>query len=125
MKLSDVRGERTLDVIADLIGPVSRIAQDKEAAELFTRRTPPEGMEPGEFFAERVKKSVPKLLKSHKQDVIAVLATIEGTDPDEYSKSLNLAKVLRDVVELMTDEVFVGFLSSSETETGQAKPGDE
>ena len=38
MKLSDIKGERTLDVIAELIDPISNIASDKVAADLFVRR---------------------------------------------------------------------------------------
>ena len=34
MRLSDVRGDRTLDVIADLIDPISEIASDEEAVAL-------------------------------------------------------------------------------------------
>lgn len=30
MKLSDVKGDRVIDVIADVIEPISNIAQDKE-----------------------------------------------------------------------------------------------
>ena len=44
MRLSDVRGERTLDVIADLIGPIAEIASDEEAAALFRREKVPEGV---------------------------------------------------------------------------------
>ena len=117
MKLSDVRGERTLDVIADLIDPVASIASDPEAAALFRREKVPEGVEPRDFFVKRARKAAPALLKGHRQQVIQILATIEGTDPAEYAESLNLAKLLRDVVDLMTDEEFVAFLSPSETGT--------
>lgn len=117
MKLSDVRGDRTLDVIADLIDPISEIASDPEAAALFRREKVPEGEDAREFFTQRVRRSAPRLLRDHKDDVIAIMATIEGTDPAEYAEGLNLAKLLRDLVELMTDEEFVAFLSPSGTET--------
>ena len=35
MKLSDIKGDRVFDVIADLIDPVASIAQDAQAAALF------------------------------------------------------------------------------------------
>lgn len=123
MKLSDVRGERTLDVIADLIGPIAEIASDEEVVALFRREKVPEGVEPRDFFVKRVRKAAPVLLKGHKQQVIQILAAIEGTDPEEYAESLNLAKLLRDLVDLMTDEEFVAFLSPSETGTAGAAPG--
>lgn len=117
MKLSDVRGERTLDVIADLIGPIAEIASDEEAARLFRREAVPEGVTAREFFTERAKSAVPALLRGHRDAVISILAAIEGTDREEYAESLNLAKLLRDVVDLMTDEEFVAFLSPSGTGT--------
>lgn len=120
MKLSDVKGDRTLDVIADLIEPIANIAQDKEVSEMFERKAVPEGMEAREFFAARMRKGMPALLKGHKDDVVAILATIEGVSPDEYTKSLNLAKIIKDFMELVTDEAFIGFLSSSMSE----KAGD-
>lgn len=120
MKLSDVKGERTLDVIADLIEPVANIASDEEASELFRREKVPEGMEPKQFMVERFRSAAPKLLKGHKQDVIKILSTIEGTDPDEYAEGLNLAKLLNDVVELLTDDEFMGFLSSQASGTESA-----
>lgn len=119
MKLSDVRGKRTLDVIADLIDPVANIAQDKEAVDLFKRQEAPKGMDAREFFAKRAKKHAPKLLKNHKDDIIKILSTIEGTDPEEYAESLNLAKIIKDLAELVTDEEFVSFLLQAQTETGE------
>lgn len=116
MKLSDVKGDRTLDVIADLIEPISNIAQDKDVSEMFKRQAVPEGMEAREFFAARMCKGMPVLLKGHKDDIIAILATIEGMSPDEYAASLNLAKIIKDFMELVTDEAFIGFLSSSTSE---------
>lgn len=115
MKLSDIKGDRTLDVIADLIDPIARIAQDKDVAEMFKRKAVPEGMEASKFFAERMRKGMPALLKGHKRDVIAILAAIEGVTPKEYTATLNLAKLFTDTMELMTDEAFIGFLSSQKT----------
>lgn len=116
MKLSDVKGDRTLDVVADLIEPIANIAQDKDVSEMFKREVVPDGMEAREFFAARMRKGMPALLKGHKNDIIAILATIEGVSPDEYAASLNLAKIIKDFTELVTDEAFLGFLSSSTSE---------
>ena len=44
MKLSDVKGDRTLEVIADLIEPICTIAEDENAAALFKREQLPDGM---------------------------------------------------------------------------------
>lgn len=55
MKLSDIKGERTLDVIAEIIEPIANIAADQTAAALFQRQRCPKGKKPKEFMLERVK----------------------------------------------------------------------
>ena len=123
MRLSDIKGDRTLDVIADLIDPIAHIAQDKDVAEMFKRKAVPEGMKANEFFAERMRRGMPALLRGHKQDIIAILAAIEGVTPEEYADALNLAKLFTDTMELLTDEAFIGFLSSSKTTRDADAPG--
>lgn len=124
MKLSDIKGDRTLDVIADLIDPIAHIAQDKDVAEmLFKRKAVPEGMNVHEFFAERMRKGIPALLRGHKRDIIAILAAIEGVTPEEYADALNLAKLFTDTVELLTDEAFIDFLLSLKTTKDADAPG--
>ena len=111
MKLSDVKGERVLDVIADIIDPIANIAMDKEASRLFKRETLPEGKDRREMAIDRIRTSVPALVKGHKADVIRILSAIEGTTPEEYAESLDLLKLLRDFTELITDEAFVGLFT--------------
>lgn len=123
MKLSDIKGDRVLDVIADVIDPIANIAQDEDVAAMFKRKAVPEGMEARDFFAERMRKGMPALLKGHKHDVIAILAAIEGVTPGEYTDTLNLAKLFTDAMELVTDDAFLDFLSSSETVKGADAPG--
>ena len=112
--MSDIKGERTMDVIADLVEPVMNIAADKEAAALFADRECPEGMEPKDYAVERIKTAVPKLMKHHKNDIISIMAALEGVDIDSYKEKMTLASVAVGIVELFTDEEFVDFFSSSE-----------
>lgn len=109
MKLSDIKGERVFDVIADIIDPVVNIAQDEDAAELFKPRELPEGMEPWMFFLSRVKKSLPPLLKAHRDDFVTILATIEGVPNEVYMEDMTLSKLLSDVIGLVTDREFMSF----------------
>lgn len=111
MRLSDVRGERTLDVIADLVEPIANIAQDEDAALLFKPRPLKKGQTREQEFGERCRKAVPALLRSHKQDVVAILATIAGVTQEEYMEGMTLSSIVKDVYELLTDEAFIGFLS--------------
>lgn len=123
MKLSSIKGDRVLDVIADIIDPIANMVQDKDVAAMFEREVVPDGMDARDFFAKRMCKGLPVLLKGHKSDIIAILAAIEGVAPEQYAASLNLAKLFADVMELLTDEAFVNFLSSSETETAASALG--
>lgn len=116
MKLSDIRGDRVFDVIADIIGPIANIAEDDAAAALFRREKPPEGMTPKKFLLERARKAAPKLLKGHKADLVAILSSVEGVSPETYAGVLNLPKLLRDVTELLTDEAFSGLFISAQSE---------
>ena len=66
MRLSDVKGERTFEVVADIIEPVYRIAQDEAAVEMLSPKPCPEGEDPKKFMARRLVAGVPALLRSHK-----------------------------------------------------------
>lgn len=123
MKLSDIKGDRVLDVIADIIDPIANMVQDKDVAAMFKREAVPDGMEASDFFAKRMCKGLPVLLKSHKADIIAIMAAIEGVTPEQYAASLDFPKLFTDVMELVTDDAFLNFLSSSETGKGEDAPG--
>ena len=117
MRLSDIKGDRVFDVIADIIDPIANIASDETASALFKREKLPEGMTAKAFLLERARKAVPALLKGHKGDIIAVLATIEGVSANDYSSSLTLAKLMQDTAELLTDEAFGELFISAQSGT--------
>lgn len=114
MRLSDIRGERVLDVMADIAAPVINIASDKDAMLFFSPQPPKEGQTPHEALAERMKVAAPALLKAHRDEFIAILAALEGVSVEEYVEGMTLGSVLVDVFELLTDEAFDDFLSSQE-----------
>ena len=111
MKLSEIKGERTLDVIADLIDPVISIASDENASALFKREKCPDGVEPSAFAMEKVRRSVPALIRDHKDELCVILSTIEGVPTDEYLDGLSIAKLIHDVLELLGDEEFQSFFA--------------
>ena len=127
MRLSDVKGKRTLEVIADLVAPVASIAQDEDATELFRRRELPKGMTAEQFVIERMKKAVPALLKGHQDEIIQILASIQGVTPEEFESGMNLMSITKDVFELITDSEFISFLSSfmSQEESGSISENTE
>ena len=127
MRLSDIKGDRVFDVIADIIDPIANIASDETASALFKREKLPEGMTAKSFLMKRARKAVPALLKGHKSDIITVLSTIEGVSADDYRASLTLAKLMQDTAELMTDEAFGELFISAQsgTSSGSAQENIE
>ena len=117
MRLSDIKGDRVFDVIADIIDPIANIASDETASALFKREKLPDGMTAKAFLLERARKAVPALLKGHKGDIITVMATIEGISADDYRASLTLAKLMQDTAELLTDEAFGDLFISAQSVT--------
>lgn len=118
MRLSEVRGERVFDVMADLIPPLCKIATDKDVKSLLKRRNVPKGMDARDFVLKRVQQAGPKIIKAHKDDLIDVLCIIGGTDRAEYVEGMTLMSLWADVMELLNDEDFIGFLASANIVTG-------
>lgn len=117
MRLSDIKGDRVIDVVADLIDPVASIALD-ESVTLFKREKAPDGMTAKDFAIQKLRKGAPVLLKTHKADVVAILAAIKGVTPEEYTDGLNMLTLLQDFVELLTDSEFLDLFTSA-AQTGQ------
>ena len=131
MKLSEVKGDRVFDVIADIIEPIATIAQDEDAIKLFASGDKPEDMTSWEYFVERAKTSIPVLMKKYKKEISEVLAALNGITVEEYVEGipnpkydedpenepmyevppLTIPKLFADVLDLVTDSEFVSFFS--------------
>lgn len=129
MKLSEIKGERAIDAIADLIEPIARIAEDKEAAKLFKRERCPKGQTARAFLLKRIRTSVPVLLRNHKADLIEIMATVEGVSPEVYAQSLSVAKLIGDIFGLLNDGEFLSLFGlaqeTEETSSGSAQAGTQ
>lgn len=117
MKLSEVRGERVFDLIADIIEPVAAIVSSDEFKAITKRQEAPEGMTGREFMVDRIRRSLPSLIRTQKDNVVAVLAAIDGKTPQEYMDGMTLVSLYADVTELLGDEVFQDFFVSVSQET--------
>lgn len=102
MRLSDVKGERCLEVVADVIAPISSIANDPDFKKAVNG---------GGSQAAMLAKAAPALIRGHKDDIVAILAAIAGTTPAEYAEGMTMAGLLKDAYELLTDEELLAFLS--------------
>ncbi len=115
MRLSDIKGERAIEVIGELIDPIANIAEDKEAMSIFQRENLPKGMDAKTFAIARLKKGMPKLLKNHKRDIATILSALAGVSYDEYVENLDMKVFIKDIVELLTDEEFLTFFISEQS----------
>jgi len=127
MRLSDIKGDRVFDVIADIIDPIANIAEDQAVMPLFRLERVAEGESPKTVLVNKIRKALPALLKGHKGDIIAILASIQGVTKEAYTTSLTLANLAADCVELLCDDAFTELFISAQSETpsGSAQESTE
>lgn len=121
-KLSDIRGEEALEVIANLIDPISNLATSPEVQLLVHRETLPEGADPKKYAVERLKAQLPALIRARKADLIAVLAAIDGVPRENYTATLSLGKLFADAMAVLSDREFLEFFTSAQ-QTEQTRSG--
>lgn len=113
MRLSEIRGERALDVLADLLEPVTEIMTDKQVSAAYQA-------------GQRIK-AVKAAIKNHKKAVIEILAVMDGADPETYEPKV-VTLPMR-FIELFSDEDFVSLFQSqartTETSSGSATGNTE
>lgn len=114
MKLSDIKGDRAIEVIADIIEPISNISGDAKFKELLSKE---EVKGKAVTFLSKVKKHVPYLLKTHTKDLFTVFASLEGISYEEYYKSVNLAKLMASIFDLLNDTELQSLFTSAEQVT--------
>lgn len=98
MKLSEVKNEDALDMLADLLEPAARIFADKNIADALSG---------GQKF-----KAVRCAIKDHKKEVLEILAIMDGVPVEEYSCNV-LTLPLR-LIELLNEPVIEELFSSQE-----------
>ena len=85
MKLSDIKGEKALDAIADLIEPLTELSTDKIFVGLIRTKNYMDAIKVG--------------LKVHKKSVLKILAILNQQDVNTYEPSLaEIPKMLLDVI---------------------------
>ena len=94
MKLSDYKGEEALEVLADIIDPITEIVQDNKLVEAIKAASADK-----EAIAQLIK----PILKDHKKEIIEILAALEREKPEEYAKRLTLLTLPAKLIELFND----------------------
>lgn len=88
MKLSDIKGEEALDVLADIIEPVSTMLGDPEVKKLWESGKPKLLL-------------VKYLLKNHKEELLTTMAILDRENPETYEPSL--VDIPKKLLEILND----------------------
>lgn len=114
-KFSEIKGEDALDVLADILEPISEIVADKKFVNLLT--------------GNKKAQAAACALKHHKKEVLTILAVLDGTPVEEYAPSVLeipalILKLLNDpdlikVFQLADPEKFSGSATGNTEETGK------
>ena len=96
MRLSDIQGEKSFDILAELMSPLEVLSKDEKLKGMI-------GNESGFSLAKY-------LLKVHKKEVLEVMAILNETTADKLEYSvLTLPKM---VIEIITDPVLLELFRS-------------
>lgn len=118
MKLAEIKGERALDVIAEIMEPIGNIATDKNSANVIAQ------LRNKETRFEVLKGNLPSLIKNHKKDLITILALLDNVSYKEYKEKMSLFSLAKDLFSLVDDDVFDELFTSAQTPTQDESYGD-
>lgn len=129
MRLSELTAEQGLEAIANSLEYIGNIADDDTALELCQELVPREGEKYIKVFA-RGAKTAPRLLKTHKDDVIGILAAFELQTVEEYKKKHKLMDVIKGMVNLVNEPelrqlFFLAPTGETEEPSGDAQENTE
>ena len=105
MKLSEVKGERTAEVMAACLEPLSEIMEDTKLKE---------------------KKGFPFIAyvgKHYKDEIVTIYAAVEGISEEEYRENLTPAKFIDDITDLFSDETTKALFPSAQTKEEKTSAG--
>ena len=117
MRLSELKGERAVEIIADLIEPITNIALDQKNLKLL-RPKKKEGETDREAAVRDFKIKIPNLLKTHKADVVSILCTLNEVKPED----LSLAEIMKGIIDLTQDRDFMNLFLSAVNSGDTAQP---
>lgn len=108
MKLSEIKGERSVVVIAELIDPIAEIALDPKCANLFNGDVR-KGETARQASIRNLRAKVPYLLKAHSKEIALILSIIN----DVPVESLSVFGIARGVIDLLGDKELMELFTSA------------
>lgn len=87
-KLSEIKGEEALDVMAEILEPIVEIANDEDVRA---------------GFDTNVAKCVSVALKKYKKQILEILASINGKSVDETCEEIDLLSLPSYILDVLSD----------------------
>lgn len=109
MKLSEIKGEKAIEVIAEIIEPATEILADPKV-KLAAR-------------AKKIPTAVALALKNHPKAVLHLLAALDGEDPETYKPSL--VEIPKNLLELFNDPELASLFTYSDQTEAAESPGPQ
>ena len=103
MKLSELKGQDAIEAIADVIEPLAAIATDKRLRADFKK------VADSDDRVAAIGKVLPKAIKTHKADVVKVLAAVNRKTVKEYEAEATVQRIIADALDVLTDEELFAF----------------
>lgn len=114
MKLSDIKGEKAIDICADLLEPVTRMMADSKFQNIYYGKEKKEDGNPYNKLDV-----VRYMLKEHKKSIIEILAILNDVEYEEYVKEVNVLTLPATLLEILNDKemnkLFTSQVQSSTT----------
>lgn len=108
MNLTEIKGEKAIEMIAELIEPVSAIANDAKVKEIFNI-VPEEGEKPEEAAMRVLTKKTPELMKHYAKEIAQILGILLEVKPEE----LSIAQIFKGLAEMIADKSLMQLFSSA------------
>lgn len=108
MKLSDYTNENALDLLADLLDPVSEIMTDDELRKIVLKKS--DTMTIAKY-----------VLKNKQKAVIAILARMNDKTPETYTATL--PEMFAQLLDVLNDKTMIDFFASQAQQIKSASSG--
>ena len=97
MNISELKGEKALDTLADILEPAVTIFTDEKVKKAAEKN-----------YAHAISVAI----KDHKKDVLKIMATLEGKPYKEYVKEVNVFTLPAQIIELINNEEIMSFFTA-------------
>lgn len=115
MKLSELSTDAAASVLVSITPALSNILKDPDCREKIGKKADLKDMSVIGIYAaglEKINEIIPFLLETHKADVYAVLAALNGTTAEKIAAQ-NFLVTMRQAREIINDKDLIDFFKSS------------